>query len=226
MALFQDRVRAAFPEYSLETGKVVDIGPDRITQTNQQQHRFSSSVKSSSLILSPGQLTLQANDHKSRGKTIEDFSVALDALNSVFNDIDPKRFGIRYINIIDKDKISEDLRRPLEWHELVDREFLAIPKDLADLDDTLFHTEINSPMNVGRLMLRYGLLPIPNQSRESSKITFRFDSDRFVEGSIDLQRLSDIAESFVKDIYSAFHNVRSDALTHWMSGTFKEKHDD
>ena len=91
-----------------------------------------------------------------------------------------------------------------------------MPKQIADLDDTVFQCEINSSMDTGRLIMRYGLLP--DQTPEYSQITFRFDCDRFVNSALSVDQIDNISSQFVSDLYQAFTSARGSALRRWMEG--------
>lgn len=222
IAQFQETIRGEFPEYSQDTGVIVEIKPDGLSQTMQDQHRFSNKTKSCTVILTKDQLALQTTDHLNRKATLGRFDLALRALRDLSGDsIAPERFGVRYINNIDKDKIGDDLKDTVSWSDLVQGEFLSIPGQQAGGDDTRYFCEINSAMPDGRLITRYGLLPA--QSSRVPQVMFRFDCDRFIDSGIDLDGLGELSNNFVSDIYAEFVKIRGPALIKWMNTAEHEK---
>lgn len=219
IAQFQDAIRSEFTEYSHETGMLVQINADGLSQIEQDQHRFYNKSDSCSITLTSDQLAFQTSDHQSRAVSMKCFSSALSALRNICKDsITPERYGVRYINSIDREKISADQKRAVDWSSLVEEKYLSIPGLHTSGDDTRYYCEVNSAMPIGRLIIRYGLLPAQSsQPQGVQPVVFRFDCDRFIDSDIDIDKLDELSLEFSKDIYTAFTDVSGSGLIDWMS---------
>lgn len=211
---YQDKIRAYFPRYQEGTVQVVNLNaPTNVEIKEEKQYQFLDDETKTQLVLGADKILLTCNNHVDRVKTLGKFNQALTELKSICGEIMPIRIGLRYINYIDLNKITSDLGKSLKWDDLVKGDFLKIPAELADLEDTSYMMELSSPMNRGGLTLRYGLL------RESpdSNMHFRFDSDRYLADKFDIDDTIRILNEFVEDIYCLFSEMRGESLENWMS---------
>ncbi|MEE8057614.1 MAG: TIGR04255 family protein, partial [Pseudomonadales bacterium] len=151
--------------------------------------------------------------HISRDDIISQFCSGLDELKSVFGNISPLRLGVRYVNIIDKNKISEELGYNLDWNSLVSEEFIKLPHEIANIANTNYMTEVRSNLSEGELALRYGLV----QNQGTTPDHFRFDLDRYAELSASPDNISETLQAFTQDIYLLFNTVVGDKLKEWMT---------
>jgi len=214
VAKYQNLVRSVFPKYSIEQGTLVDILPNGIRQQTQKRHVFSSTDGKCSLRVTAESLALELTAHTDRKDLLNKFTVGLNSFEQVWPAMNTTRFGIRYINQVNKTLIERDLNRVVTWSDLLHTDFLKMPAQMADLENTVFHCEINSVATAGRLVVRYGLLP--NQNTGGPDVSFKFDCDRFIDGQIEKNDLTGLAEAFVEDIYQAYSGARGSMLIEWM----------
>ncbi|WP_431687110.1 TIGR04255 family protein [Hahella sp. NBU794] len=215
---YQDKVRTRFPMYNRSSVRSININPTgQFEIQDETQFMFSDTEDRASFILTQQSLRLSNKNHIDKEKMIDNFLFGLAFLQECFGEIIPNRLGVRYVNVIDREKISKDLSRPqIGWQDLVSEEFLKIPHDFADMTATNFLTEIRSPVdeNKGTLVLRYGLV----QDDKSIPDHFRFDLDRFSESPIDLGSIKPILDRYSIDILSVFLKAAGPQLTEWMKG--------
>jgi len=176
-------------------------------------HIFQKAGGAATLSLTTTSLTLDSRKHENRNDLIDEACLGFDGLLELHKPVSAVRFGLRYINIIDREPISKDLGRSVEWIDLVSDKFFSIPSGLADTQGTLYGVEVNSPMTKGALTVRYGLQQDPRDGREK----FRFDSDRFIDGPIAKEEIRSLLLQFSDDIFSVFMAAKGPALEEWMS---------
>lgn len=210
---FQDRVRARFPSYEEALGQTVELqSPNSVRIQNEKQFLFRTVDGNSTASLSTSSLSLECRAHSSREALIADLQVALTALETVYAPIVPTRLGMRYVDVIDRQRTSGDLGREVAWNELIADSFTQMPAGLADLDGTVFSNEINSPLPHGAMTLRYGLMPLV----PGAVPTFRLDFDRYVDGTFPIGTAPDLLREFSDDVYALFQGAIGPALREWM----------
>lgn len=138
----------------------------------------------------------------------------VNALDLVYRPVSPTRLGLRYVNVIDRGRIGTDLRRPVEWNDVVTDAFLQMPADSADLEGTRFAFEVSSPIEPGAMTVKYGLLP-----SDDGSLTFRLDVDRYRDDDLRVPGLVGDLRVFSDDIFRVFATVAGPALTAWMEAT-------
>jgi len=211
---FQDRVRDSFPIYS--EGKVQTINfqpPDTVETQEEKQFHFKKPDEKTSITLGVSKLILESRHHESHENILNDFNLALSALLEVYGKIKNTRLGMRYINLIERERIQNDLNREVEWRDLIHSSYLEMPASVATLEGTKFYSEINSPIEGGALTLRYGLL----NTSEDKKLRFVFDLDRYLDEEFPLQSIMEKLRSFADDIYALFETMIGPELKQWMS---------
>jgi len=224
IALFQDALRHLFPQYKLNNIRGVSFDPQgNFGVQDEVEHCFYDIQSENSIILNQNSLRISSVNHQNRKELLGHFESGLNALQSVFGVVHPFRLGVRYVNIIDREKISTDLELDkLEWSNVVSNEFLTMPNEIADLSNTNFLTEVRSNLknSDGELMLRYGLV----QPGDDKPYHFRFDLDRFInsKNGLELNQVSNLINEFIKDIYSLFDTVAGESLKDWMEMKSKE----
>jgi len=210
---FQEAVRSVFTEYQEQAQQFVAVqpfGPMQVTQG--MGYIFRKSNGTAALTLTTTSLTLDSRQHADRDQLINEACLGFDALLALYKPVSAIRFGLRYINIIDRQPISSDLGHAVDWGDLVTDKFCSVPSGLADADGSLYSVEVSSPMSEGGLTVRYGLLPDAKDNREK----FRFDSDRYVDGPVDTSQVRGLLARFADDIYAVFMAAKGPALEEWM----------
>lgn len=215
---FQDGIRDKYPKYSEAHVTGVNISQDErgsqgIEIQNDKQHVFSNVTNSCRIKLTKQSLVISNSDHKNRKQLTSDFVVCLNCLTALLDkNISLLRIGVRYVNIIDKNKIAHDLSKNVDWNDVISEDFLNLPA-VADISNANFQTELHSEMDAGIMVLRYGLV----QNVLNAPDHFRFDIDRFLmlDGSLD--EVEKELLSFTNDIYSLFVHVIGGTLREWMN---------
>jgi uncharacterized protein (TIGR04255 family) len=214
---FQDKVRGRFPVYEQRTIQEVtfSIGNrEGAAVRTDQLHVFKDESSDLSLALGTGGLTLEAKSHSSGAVLRDDMRLALDALTGVYGVVAPVRLGLRYVNMVNRGRISTDLKRAVDWKELIHGDFLLPVGEHASLAGTTFYTETTTSLERGSMTVRHGLVSAPGQA----EVMFLFDSDRFIVGSFELGETLDLFEAFRMDTFSIFLGVAGPALREWMQG--------
>lgn len=214
---FQDKIRQKFPIFAEEKMNVLTAtnnpsGGEVVWDTKQEtQYTFATENGNVRIILSSALIAIENKMHERRAQLVEDFELAINALTSVYGGISAVRLGLRYVDLINRDKLARDLGRNVQWCDIVSPQFLALPTPV-DLDSTLFYKEITSSVrSEGALTLRYGLL------RDTDHvIKFRFDSDRYLNASYDVAKTREKIMSFSDDIYALFMMATGPVLKEWM----------
>lgn len=213
IADYQERVRATFPVFQEVTSQHVNMGP--LAPVEVRTERLFNMRKQdgySALSVSKASLSLESRRHESRQNFISDAKVGIDALVELHGPVVPTRLGLRYVDLIDKAQIEQDLGRTTEWSQLVSEAFLQVPTGLADFDGALFACEVAAPMTSGGAMtVRYGLV-----QDADGRVKYRLDVDRYVEGVFDASQLVDLLGRFADDVFAVFIAAMGPDLRAWM----------
>lgn len=209
---FQDKVRTVFPAFQEAKSQMVNLGPAPVEVRSEHFFTFTKSDESATLSLSTSSLSLESRRHERREQLFADVQMGVDALTAVFGPVATNRLGLRYVDIIDNERIASDLGRSTSWERLISPRFGAVPAAVADLDGTLFACEIASPTANGEAQtVRYGLIKDGDGRRK-----FRLDVDRYVEGSIEPTNVVSLLNSFADDIFAVFMAAAGPDLLEWM----------
>ncbi len=213
---FQEKVRETFPDFSKNMASVLSLQTPAggIEVQHEQQFLFKKADGSSTLTLTTGSLSLENHVHIDRTEFFKAVQKSVEALEALYAPISPLRLGLRYINILRKDDLAEQLKRKVDWPEVIAAPFLATPTGLADLQDTTFVTEMRGPVTgaEGALTLRHGLV-----NDNEGKASYRFDMDRYFDGPFALGTVKSKLDQAGDDIFSLFCESMGPALTEWMS---------
>ncbi len=210
---FQEAVRSVFTEYQEQPQQFVTVQPFGLMQVSQgMAHIFRKSSGTAALSLTTTSLTLDSRRHASRDQLISEACLGFDGLLGLYSPVNAIRFGLRYINVIDRQEINLALGRKVAWTDLITPTFFSVPSGLADEHGTLYGVEVSSPMDEGGLTVRYGLMQDPKDGREK----FRFDSDRYVDAPVEQSQIRALLARFADDIYSVFMEAKAPALEEWM----------
>ncbi len=213
VADFQDIVRGRFPRYEESESQQVELSPEGIRLRAGKDFRFMS-AEPVSMLLGDGAVALEYRAYDDREVLRADVDLMCEATQRALAPVTPIRLGLRYVNTIDQTMISQDLRRDVAWSELVGESFLRVPGNLTDLDGTRFATELSSPMPLGGMTVRCGLLPAP----VPKGLGYRLDVDRYRDDSFALDSVPETLTTFADDIFQVFAAARGPALAEWMEG--------
>jgi uncharacterized protein (TIGR04255 family) len=219
IAAFQDKVRARFPGYETMESQELEIGSaGDISVRKQTEHRFLAHGEPTVSALNVSSFTVEYAAHKEREVLFADVDTALRALNDIYAPIIPVRLGLRYVNIIRRDK----LHAPFAWSEILTERFSQVPGNLAALDDSAaFLAEITSPHDRGMMTVKYGILSnrlmpgLPNPQPHDKH--FRLDVDRYIDGGFGISEVRNLLEAFSVDAFQVFMAAAGPRLLEWMS---------
>ncbi len=212
VADFQDKVRTTFPAFQEAKSQMINLGPSPVEVRSEHIFTFTKADESTTLSLSTSSLSLEARRHERREQLFADVQEGVDALSTVFGPVATNRLGLRYVDIIDDERIASDLGRATSWDRLISPRFGAVPATVADLEGTLFACEIASPTtNGGGQTVRYGLIKDADGRRK-----FRLDVDRYVEGPIEPEKVVSLLNTFADDIFAVFMAAAGPDLLEWM----------
>ncbi len=211
VAEFQDGVRHRFPKFEEQITQSFEINPIAGVRTRQEPElRFRTTDASGTVFLSTHAVAMESRAHIERDALLEDFGIVLKALRATYDPISPLRLGLRYLNILDRRRIQEDLGIEVSWSDLVAEDFIRVPCGLAELTGMAFGAELTGEIDGGRMTLRYGMVQEEHGDR------FRLDIDRFDEAEIEMDAVPDLLAAYAGDIYSVFRSAARPRLLEWM----------
>lgn len=213
---FQDRIRSVFPQFKEMQNKSVTVDNNGVVEySSRPVFAFISPDSATTLGLGEQDLTLKCTRHLGHKEFLEGWKAACESLVDVYGSVATWRLGLRYVNTIDVLAIGSDLGQPnIEYGELIDQRYLNLPPNLEDSNKNRFVCEFRSDVNEGSMVLRYGIV---NKTPTSEDSVFRFDVDRFHEGSVPTRGSSERLKVFSDDIYSMFSSAIGPKLREWMN---------
>lgn len=211
VADYQETVRARFPAFQQLQTQTINLGPGPVQVRPSETYCFAKPDESAMLSLSTASLSLESRKHARREQLLADVKLGLDALLRVYGELSMTRLGLRYVNLVDKERVSQDLGRPSSWQQLISSRYLAVPADLAELEGTLFACEVASGMPRGAQVVRYGLI-----KDADDRVKFRLDVDRYVDGPLEPGDVIQSLDTFADDIFAVFFASLGPDLIFWM----------
>lgn len=209
---FQEEVRGVFPAFQEVTRQFVNLGPiGPVEVRSERLFNLHKPDQSATLTLSTASLTLESRRHDERKTFIAEAKLGVDALRKLYGHLVPTRLGLRYVNVIDKERIEADLGRATTWPSLIAAPFLAVPTGLADLKNTVFACEVGSSMAVGGQTVRYALVPDGD-----GRLKYRLDADRYIENAVDPSQIVELLGTFADDLFAVFVAAMGPDLSAWM----------
>ncbi|MFB6374576.1 MAG: TIGR04255 family protein [Bradymonadaceae bacterium] len=211
VADFQESIRDEYLDFEKGVHKDISFTPDGDTEVQEEeQFVFKSPNENWRVVLRAGALALESRKHEKREEFIERFDELYQKLNATY-DIRPRRLGLRYVNIVPRGELMADLgEEDLAWSDLLNESFLPLSEELFSVDDSSFYTEVNSSIEPGGLVLRFGI------TDSTADPALRVDLDRFAEDDTVLEDVRGSLETFSTDIYSLFVSAAGDKLLEWM----------
>ena len=193
-ATFQDRVRHEFPLYEVVHDSAELTLPDSIaqivpnelkqslTRQSDRRHQLATKNRNWSLSLTKEFLALEAKDYTQW----EDFSnyleLAVESLIDVYAPAHFSRIGLRYQNIIDRDKLKL-VRIP--WHQLLSSIVLGPLGGKHSFSNVIeYHGTFSLKLNEDREYVRvqYGLGS--ESGDESTRLKYLLDNDFYTDMEI------------------------------------------
>lgn len=207
MAPFQERIRAEYPILRPEESRSVVLGQQGVIETRANTvWRFHDAGDAWRVTLAPDFLALETSRYTSRDEFLDRLKRVLEALVA---HVDPKvmdRLGVRYIDRVAGDNLSD-------LHQLVRPEVCGVLSTplashvLHSISEALFVL----PDNAGQVMTRWGLVPAhgtvdPAAVEAIDEPSWLLDVDAFQAETreLDVEAAVQQARGFAERIYSVF----------------------
>lgn len=216
---FQDRVRGVFPIYSSGALQSFDLTMDGSVRAHSQKlFRFFSEDRRRELHATETSLTLTLRSYQHREELSRDFLSGVRALHESVGAVSTRRLGLRFVNMLRRDRIGAALGRSVQWDGLIHADYRPLPSLLDDPDSARTLHEITSECDPGALTLRFGVVPeLPRPD-----LYFRFDIDRYLEGAIEEARIDALLSGFTDDCFAMFHSALGPDLREWMGPEIRD----
>ena len=197
---FQDRIRPQYPYYEEEKVQL----PGEISRVVEQlsnigslkipegpNHKFTSEDKKKHVNLTQSFIALTHNDYKSWENFSEEMNLVAKALDEEYKPNFYTRIGLRYIDIIEREKIGLG---GIAWSKLLNSALIGLLGDTTLQTDL---TRINSEAEfdietegISKVRLRHGLIYRNNQEQ------YLIDTDCYTEERSEFDAIPSILNSF------------------------------
>ena len=213
---FQDRIRSQYPYYEEENAyfpaeiagiaeQLSNIGSLKILEG--PNHRFTSENEEKHVNLTQGFIALTDNDYKSWENFSATMNLVAKALEEEYKPNFYTRIGLRYIDIIDREKIGLN---GIAWAELLNPTLIGL---LADTNLQTAPTYINSEAEfdistegVSKVRLRHGLI------YRDGQVQYLIDTDCYTEERSEFDAIPAILNSFNRTAGNLFRWTLSTKL--------------
>jgi uncharacterized protein (TIGR04255 family) len=185
VAPFQDRLQSLYATMHQEKNVMLSVGPQGpIANDGPPLWRLRDADGIWSAALAPDFLALETTHYKSRDDFMERWHALLEAFNDVFEPTIYERLGIRYINRLKADIVSQE-----EWPSLIRDELygaLAIPMPEGGQVHTCI-SQAQLSVDTTQVQARWGLIPpnlvmLPNVTPLATA-AWVLDIDVYTEGT-------------------------------------------
>jgi uncharacterized protein (TIGR04255 family) len=204
---FQDRVRRRFPDYEVEDNVLfrVDAASGMPLPTAQQQvvnrsHKFISRKRGNTVVLAVDFFSLSSTRYKVWEEFATDLQLVSDAVVVVYDPAHATRVGLRYVNVLDPEKLGlesfakvVDLLQP-ELQVLFKTEVWGEPAEAA------VQLALVDEDGAGRLTFRMG----KRIQDQKSSLALDFDYFQEDEEGLPLADLVERCDRYHRVIYDAF----------------------
>jgi uncharacterized protein (TIGR04255 family) len=175
----QKALRGDYPKLSIAQGVVFQIGnPPSSPAPADNTYNFSSEDDVWTIALTKDSLSLTASRYSRWEEFSHRWSVLLKSFWDVYGPISPQRVGLRYVDIIDPEKLS--LAR-VNWGDWIRPGLLGVLSDLqtADVEQYQSFSQIRLDEGEGWALLRTGL----SLNIESKQPVFMIDADFYADST-------------------------------------------
>lgn len=213
VASFQEALRPSYP--ALKQGQTQEIvfGPSgAISSKPESVWRFTDSTKSWTISLASNFLAIETTSYTSRSDFLERFRVALMALQEHIKPGEISRLGVRYIDRIDVDALSE-------IRSLVRDEVSGIAGLPVADSATIAVTESHFQLSVGTLICRWGQFaknvtvdPSTIEPIDRPSWILDIDMSTTVPSELNVDEVVNRAKLFAERIYTFFRWAVRDAF--------------
>ena len=197
---FQDRIRSQYPYYGEEKVQIPE-GISRIVEQLSNigslktpegpNHKFASENKKKYVNLTQGFIALTDNGYKSWESFSEEMNLVAKALDEEYKPNFYTRIGLRYIDIIEREKIGLG---GIEWSELLNPALIGLLGDTTlqtaparIISEAEFDIRIEG---LSKVRLRHGLIYKNHQEQ------YLIDTDCYTEERSEFDAIPSILKSF------------------------------
>lgn len=209
---FQDAIRQSFPKFEEREAEFLDVSPAGVRVQKATEFVFRSRDDVATVVLGTNAVGLDYRIHRQRSDLLRHAALAYGKAIELLK-CSPTRLGLRYTNVIDRERINTDLGTELTWGDLIAPAFLNPPSGLADLDGTRFAVEVASVLEPGHMTARYGLLP----RLDPKRLVFQLDIDRYRDDTFAQSDVESCLVRFADDIFRVFRQASGPGLERWMT---------
>ena len=183
-AEYQQLIRSAFPfyeqnieqEHSFEFSATEGVISDaHISQRNNPNHTFESEDRSWRINLTSNFIAISTGAYTTWEEFRERFELPLRSFIEVYKPAPIIRMGVRYIDIIDRDRLELS---SAEWDELIKPEMLGMLASSTIPESAIVNCAQQTEIRIDEtlsMVIRAGLAPIENSDRR----VFLIDTDAF-----------------------------------------------
>jgi len=192
----------------------VEFGPDRLatSRTEFTEWNFHGSKREKRLAFNPNAFFIVFKEYTTYEQLRDNFLGVSHQFFSRFDDAQPSRLGLRYIN-----NISSNDGSPLDWSHLVNEDLLGlfsfnIPETQAV---RIFH---NLEFKYPEFNLRFQFgMHNPDYPAAIRQKIFILDFDAYLKGLVDINQIPDMLDKFHFAIQSLFERSISKRLREIMN---------
>ena len=184
---FQDKIRQAFPLFE-RVGPLLQQIPPEVLQAigrdvNPVVYHFISEDRLSTVELTPQSLGFTTRSYKYWETFRADLRLSLLALRAVYQPSFFMRAGLRYQDLIDRQKLGLD---QVPWSKLLRTELIG-ELAIKELEDNVLGASrtlhVRMPSGRGTVLLRHGFGVIPGQPQTGYVIDLDFSTEQKTEAT-------------------------------------------
>jgi uncharacterized protein (TIGR04255 family) len=216
LARFQnEKVRNHFPDLKENINFVFETNPSNLTQNSVQpipQKTYTLTGDFGSIVFSRSFLSLTTKKYSNWTNFFEIFNLILDALMQTYGITNFSRIGLRYINIIDKNKPEYPEAGLTLWENFIKRDYLSFLPDDESGDINI--TNILSIGNDGYKI--NNIIATAIDTLTNNKI-LAIDNDSFLQKNhIEPTTVKDVLNTLNTNAYNIFRTIITEELRNVM----------
>lgn len=207
---FQRELGTIYPKASTRLSRTIQIGespPDAGSAAARTLYEFKTEAEDICVTLASDFLAISSPDYRRWENFEEHVLAAMNALQKNYTVGKYTRVGLRYVNLIDRNKLELDV----DWDQLIRRSALGLlADDGVPLGDLTMHSN-NSVFRLqnGKLTLRQGLRLIDGKPDGS----YLIDSDIFTDEGVNADdNVTDLLRQYNATARNAFRWLITDIL--------------
>ncbi len=211
-----DLIKKNFPiaEPRKAIAQELQISPKSFSHKREefQEWKFYSKDKDKTLTINQNSIFVSYKKYKTYKEIKDEYLSVINIFAKIFNDIQVRRAGLRYINEI---VLEGD---PFEWQEYLNKKILCLLSYYQKKEELsrIFHVlEFN--FNIFNLRFQFGLFN-PDFPAPIKQKNFILDMDAYNEGILDISEISKIIDNFHQKIQEMFENTITNKFRKILNG--------